>query len=321
MAFYLSYMGFATACAPLFGRVDVVLATTPPLFAAAAGLGIARMKRAPFVLDVRDLWPAAAVSLNELSPGRALRAAEYMERLLYRQAAVVIAVTRPFCDHIDRVRKSLPKTVFVPNGTIDLFFSKGDPEARKRLGISDDRFLVTFAGTHGIAQGLPSVLDAAERVNGDVHFAFIGEGPVKSALVRSAQDRGLTNVSFHPHLPLEEIAPVLAASDTLLVPLSADKTFAGFVPSKLFDFMATGRPVIVSARGEPASLLERAGAGLAIEPEDPHALANGARWLAEHPGEAEDMGRRGRDFARTRLRSVQAARLEQVLLHAMETHR
>jgi glycosyltransferase involved in cell wall biosynthesis len=314
MAFYLSYTALATVIAPLAGPVDVVLATSPPLFAAAAGLAIARLKRAPFVLDVRDLWPAAAVSLNELSPGVLLSAAESLERVLYSQAAVVLAVTRPFCDHINRVRGSGPDAVLIPNGTLDLFFTNGDPDARARLGIPENRFLVTFAGTHGIAQGLPAVLDAAEETNSDVHFALIGEGPAKDRLVRSARARGLANATFHPEIAIDEVAPILAASNALLVPLSAETTFADFVPSKLFDFMAAERPVIVAARGEAARVLKSARAGIAVEPENPAALASAVRWLAEHPCEAEEMGRRGREFARTRLRRVQAERLEQVVI-------
>jgi glycosyltransferase involved in cell wall biosynthesis len=315
LAFYLSYMGLATAVSPLAGRADVVLATTPPLFAGAAGLAIARLKRAPFVLDVRDLWPAAAVSLDELSQGPALKGAELLERSVYRSASVVIGVTRPFCDHIDRVRAKNPRTVFIPNGTLDLFFSNGTSEARKQLGIPKDRFVVTFAGTHGIAQALPTVLDAAERLNGDIQFAFIGEGPAKASLERSAAKRGLRNVTFHPQLPLEQLPPILAASDALLVPLAADPTFASFVPSKIFDYLATGRPVIVAAEGESARLLERSGGGLVVEPENPDSLAAATRWLAQHPREAQVMGASGRKFARKWLRLVQAERLERVLLH------
>jgi glycosyltransferase involved in cell wall biosynthesis len=314
MAFYLSYMTLAAAVAPLTGGVDVVLATSPPLFAAAAGLVIARVKRAPFVLDIRDLWPAAAVSLDELSPGILLTAAESLERLLYREAAAVIGVTRPFCDHVDRMRGSGPRTILIPNGTLDLFFSNGDPGARKRLGIPDDRFLVTFAGTHGIAQGLPAILGAAERANGDVHFAFIGEGPMKASLVTAAEARGVRNVTFHDQLALEEVPAILASSNALLVPLSAKETFAGFVPSKLFDFMAAGRPVILAARGEPARILDEAGGGIAIDPEEPDALVAAVRWLVDHPTETQEMGNRGRAFARKWLRINQVERLEQVLL-------
>ena len=107
---------------------------------------------------------------------------------------------------------------------------------------------------------------------------------------------------------------MLAASDALLVPLSAHPTFEQFVPSKMIDYMAAGRPVVLSAAGEAARILERSGGGIVVPPESPDALARAVRWLAEHPEEAAEMGRRGRQFAARRLRSVQAERLEQVLL-------
>jgi putative colanic acid biosynthesis glycosyltransferase WcaI len=314
LGFYLSYMALATAVAPLAGRADVVLATTPPLFVGAAGLAIARINLAPLVLDVRDLWPAAAVGLNEISTGRALHVAEALERRLYKSAGAVVAVTRPFCEHIDGIRRRPPRTVFIPNGTLEWFFARQDRKARAELGIDAERFLVTFAGTHGIAQGLSAVLQAATRANG-IHFAFVGEGPSKNALVASARELSLENVSFHAQVPIEQIPRVLASSDALVVPLSAHPTFAGFVPSKLYDFMAVGRPVIFSGRGEAARIVEVTGSGLVVEPEQPGALAQAAVWLAEHPREASAMGKRGQEFARGRLRRVQAERLEQVILH------
>jgi glycosyltransferase involved in cell wall biosynthesis len=315
MAFYVSYMGLALASAPALGPVDVVLATTPPLFAGLAGLGLARLKRAPLVLDVRDLWPAAAVSLNQISSGMTLRAAEALERMLYRGADEVVAVTRPFCEHVNRVRRR-GNAAHIPNGTLDHFFADGATHSRRSLGLPDDRFLVTFAGTLGIAQALPTVLDAAERADGAAAFALIGEGPLKEMLVAATKERELANVQFMPQVPTHEVVPFLASSDALLVSLSGHPTFRDFVPSKMIDFMAVGRPVILSAAGESARLLELAGAGLVVPPEDPEALSSAVRWLTEHPGEAGDMGRRGREFARGRLRSVQAARLERVLLHA-----
>jgi glycosyltransferase involved in cell wall biosynthesis len=314
MAFYLSYMALATAIAPRAGRADVVLATTPPLFVGAAGLAIASMNLAPLVLDVRDLWPAAAVGLNEISAGRALHVAEALERRLYKSAGAVVAVTRPFCEHIDGIRRRTPGTVFIPNGTLEQFFAPHDGTARAELGIDGDRFLVTFAGTHGIAQGLSAVLQAATRANA-IHFAFVGEGPSKKALVASARELALENVSFHAQVPIEKIPRVLASSDALVVPLSAHPTFASFVPSKLYDFMAVGRPVIFSGRGEAARIVQDTKSGLVVEPEQPSALAQAAVWLAEHPREAKAMGKRGQEFARGRLRCVQAERLEQVLLH------
>jgi putative colanic acid biosynthesis glycosyltransferase WcaI len=315
MKFYLSYMALATAMAPVVGSVDVVFATSPPLFTGVAGAVLARLNRAPFVLDVRDLWPSAAVSLNQIPSQAAIRASGVLERRLYREAAVVTAVTKPFCAHIDAIRGREPQTVLLPNGTLDLFFEDADPQdARERLGAGDGEALVTFAGTLGIAQALLTVLDAA-RLSGDsVQWALVGDGPMRDRLLQGAEKRKLTNLHLHPQVPLEEMPPLLAASDALLVTLAAHPTFADFVPSKLIDFMAAGRPVLLAAAGESARLLENAGAGIAVAPEDPQALADAARWLVSHPDEAAEMARRGRAFARGRLRSAQAARLEELLL-------
>lgn len=315
LSFYLSFMALATGVAPLAGPADVVMATTPPLFTGLAGLAIARMSNAPLVLDVRDLWPAAATSLLQISPGWETRVAEWIERRLYRSAAAVTAVTSPFCEHIDAIRTGMSPAVLLPNGTMPQFFVDGDGREKSRLGVPADRFLVTFAGMLGIAQALPSVLDAAELLAGEAEFLLIGDGPMKNIVVELARERGLRNVRFHPQIALAEIPLVLASSDALLVPLSAHPTFRQFVPSKLLDFMAVRRPVIVSAAGESARILEQAGAGLAVAPESPEDLARAVRWLAEHPVEAAAMAERGREFARTRLRSVQAQRLEQVLDH------
>jgi glycosyltransferase involved in cell wall biosynthesis len=319
MAFYLSYMALACATAPLLGPVDVVLATTPPLFAGLAGTALARMKAAPLVLDVRDLWPAAAVSLNQISSGLTLRLAERLERMLYRSASEVVAVTKPFCDHVNRLR-GWGSASHIPNGTLEYFFVDDDGRSRSSLGLPEDAFLVTFAGTLGIAQALPTVLEAAERTDGGTVFSFVGEGPMKETLVAAAAERHLANVQFLPQVPTHEVPPLLAASDALLVSLSAHPTFRDFVPSKMIDFMAVGRPVVLAAAGESARLLSIAGGGLSVPPEDPAAMSGAIRWLVEHPDEAREMGRRGREFARSRLRTIQSARLEQVLLEAASRH-
>ena len=313
LSFYLSFMGLATAVAPLAGRADVVVATTPPLFTGLAGLAIARMNGAPFVLDVRDLWPAAATSLLQISPGWETRLAQKLERRLYRSAAAVVAVTKPFCGHVDEIRGRSPRSVLIPNGTLTQFFVDDARDPAQRLGVPRDRFLVTFAGMLGIAQALPAVIEAAARLDGTAELALVGEGPVKQTIVELARERGLENVHFHPQIPLESIPPVLAASDALLVPLSAHPTFEQFVPSKMIDFMATGTPVILSAAGEAARILRVSGGGLVVPPESPEELAAAIRWLASHPTEAAEMGGRGREFARRRLRDEQAERLEHLL--------
>jgi glycosyltransferase involved in cell wall biosynthesis len=319
MAFYLSYMALATAMAPVAGRADVVVATSPPLFTGLAGLALARLNRAPFVLDVRDLWPAAAVSLHQIPSARAVALGERLERLLYRQAAAVTAVTAPFLRHIGAIRGRAPAPELVVNGTLDLFFEiEGDPAARRDLGVGDDSFVVMFAGTLGIAQALPSVLEAAALLEPGVEVVFVGDGPVRELLERKARARGAANVHFHPQVALAEMPPLLAAADALLVTLSAHPTFEDFVPSKLIDFMASGRPLILAARGESARIVDEADGGITVAPEDPQALADAIHALRRDPAEAERLAGNARAAVRPLLRSEQAARLERVIFDAVD---
>ena len=314
LAFYLSFMGLATAVAPRAGRADIVLATTPPLFTGLAGLAIARMNRAPFVLDVRD--PVARGG-DELDADLDRMADE--RRRAAGATALPVGCSRRDCNPpVLRAYRRDPGG-WCPRGPdperdARAVLRRREQASGDRLGVPRDRFLVTFAGTLGIAQALTSVLEAAARVDGAAEFAFVGDGPAKESVVEDAQRLGVTNVRFHAQMPLERIPPILAASDALLVPLSAHPTFQQFVPSKLIDSMAAGRPVLLAAAGEAARILELSGAGIVIAPEDPEALAQAVAWLIANPETAAEMGRRGREFAARRLRSVQAGRLEQLLL-------
>src|SRR2546428_3605568 len=161
-----------------------------------------------------------------------------------------------------------------------------------------------FAGNFGIAQALPSVVEAAALSRNDLQFVLIGDGPMRELVLRKVAAHRLENVTVLPQRPLDDIPSLLAAADALLVPLSAHPTFADFVPSKLVDYMAAGKPVLLSAAGEAARILERARAGVAVAPEDPRALVEAARALRDDPAAAAVMGERGRAFARTQLRSV-----------------
>jgi glycosyltransferase involved in cell wall biosynthesis len=314
MAFYLSYMALAAAMAPVAGRADVVVATSPPLFTGLAGLALARANRAPFVLDVRDLWPAAAISLSQIPSTRAVQLGERIERLLYRQAAAVTTVTEPFVRHIEAIRRRTPPPALVVNGTLDMFFTiERDLDARRELGVSDDSFVVMFAGTLGIAQALPSVLEAAALLEPGIEIVFVGDGPVRNTLERKTVARGATNVRFHPQVPLVAMPRLLAAADALLVTLSAHPTFEDFIPSKLIDFMATGRPVIVAAQGESARIVSEADGGVTVAPEDPRALAEAIHRLRSDPAEAARLAANAREAVRPWLRSEQAALLEDVL--------
>jgi colanic acid biosynthesis glycosyl transferase WcaI len=311
VAFYGSFALGAGMAVGLGDRPDVLFATSPPLPGAAAAATAAHLRRIPYVLDVRDLWPAAAVVLEELSNPVVLRAAESVERWLYGHSARVTATTRPFCDHIDGVA-GRAVSVHLPNGALDELLDLPD-----RPRPASGPFVVGYAGNLGIAQGLSVVLDAAERLRDEpVRFLLVGDGPLAAELRAERERRGLDAVEFRPAVPVAEIGDVLLSCDALLVPLRAHSLLEGFVPSKLYDAMAVGRPAIVAARGEAARLVAECRAGLVVEPEDGAALAEAVRHLAGHRDTARSLGLAGRRAARDYARSRQVERLEAVLSEA-----
>lgn len=301
LAFYLSYMVMATLAAfRRLGPVDLVVATSPPLPVAMAGWALSALRRARFVMDVRDLWPDAAVALGELSRPWMIRAAARVERFLYRRALLIPAVTRGFLDAIAAKGIARDKLTWAPNGTLPAVFHDGprDPALRETLGLGD-RFTVTFAGLFGIAQGMDFLLDLAASYREDpgIVFLFVGDGPLRARLQARVAAEGLADrVVLHPQVPLEAVTPVLNASDLLLVPLKADPVFATFIPSKLFDFLACRPPVLLGVAGEAAALLAESGGGLAAAPEDLASYRDAIARLRDDPAAARAMGEAGQRF-------------------------
>lgn len=319
LAFYGSFLAMAMmAGLTQIDDVDVVFATSPPLSVGAMGWLIARIRRAKFVLDIRDLWPGVVEALGAVRQPMALRLMQVLERFLYRHADTVTAVTQRFVRHIRGFLTDPGRVHWLPNGAATELFDprRRDETLRDRLDIAG-RFVVTFAGLHGLAQGLDTVLAAAARLSDreDVVFLLIGDGPAKPALVAEAAARRLENVRFLPTVPITEIAPYLTASDVLLVPLRAHPLFDAFVPSKLYDFMACGKPVALSVDGEAREILEAAGGGLFSPAGDADALAQAILALRQMPAsEREQLGARGRAYVLEHYtRATQSARLVALL--------
>ena len=320
LAFYLSYaVNGALASLLLSGRrQDVVFITSPPLTVGLPALVYSGLRRVPLVLDIRDLWPAIAEELGEMRSRRALSMARGLERLLYRRAAAVTVVTRGFGRYVQEHGYPAERTVLIPNGTTpDIFHPQApDPALRHRLGL-DGCFVVGFFGNHGIAQDLEGVLDAAARLKSrpDIRFLFVGEGPAKAGLQLKQDALGLDNVLFLPQVPLREILTYVALADTVVVPLRRLDLFKTFIPSKLFDFMACARPVLLQVDGEARQILEEAGGGTFVPPGDSAALAAAIDVMARCPAEDRAaMGERGRIYVHQHyLREHQADRLDAVL--------
>ena len=309
LAFYGTFaVGAAAAVARLAPRADVVFASTPPLPGVLAAAAAARAVRRPYVADVRDLWPAAAQALGELSDQRLIELFERAERGLYRRAAAVTATTRPFCAHIDAVA-GVPRAVHLPNGALDALVALPDDPPPGNVP-----FTIGYAGNHGIAQGLGIVLDAASELGDAARFVLVGDGPEKAHLVEAARARGLDGrIEFRPSVPVGEVAGFLRSCDALLIPLRDHPLLGDFIPSKLYDAMAVGRPVLTATQGEAAALVRDTQAGMVVGAEDGSALASAVRRMIEYPADAALMAARGRTAARELARSRQVERLDVLL--------
>jgi glycosyltransferase involved in cell wall biosynthesis len=319
MRFYLSYMGIAALAGTLLrGKYDLVYATSPPLFVGAAGLAAATMRGIPFVFEVRDLWPESAVALGELSSRRAIRAAEGLERLLYRRAARIVAVTQGIRSRLLERGVDPNRLALIPNGAnTDRFHfdAEGRAGVRRDMGWQDN-FVVMYAGIHGIAQGLETLIEAALPLRDvpEVRFVFVGEGPKKAELAEKVASLKLNNVHLLPEVPASRMPSYLSAADCTIVPLRDEPLFRGALPSKMFEAWACERPIVLSVSGEAAQVLQEARAGVACQSEDPAGMAEAIRFLHAHPDEATAMGKRGREFVLAHYsRVAQAGALERLL--------
>jgi colanic acid biosynthesis glycosyl transferase WcaI len=314
---YGTYAAMATVVGSALRRPDVVLASSPPLPTGAAAALVAARHRVPWVLDVRDLWPEAAVILGELTNPRAIGLAERLERRLYRSAAAVVTTTEPFRVQIAAAAGDPAKVTVIPNGTTRLWLDAGEAEVeRAELALPEDRFLWAYAGNLGIAQGLDAAVDAAAELGDAFHLLLLGDGPVRARLEERAASLAPGTVTFHDPVEPELAARYMRAADALLVPLDAQPELAKYVPSKLFDCCAVGRAVIVAAAGESARLAGDAGAALTVPPSDGAALAEAVRRLREDVGLRDELSTAGRRFAAGYLRELQVERLEEVLRSA-----
>ena len=302
LLFYLSYMVNATLAGLLIARgdYDLLYTTSPPLFVGGAALALSILRRLPLVFEVRDLWPESAVALGELRNPRFIRWSTWLEERCYRRARRIVVVTQGIRARL--VERGFPagKLAFVPNvSNTELFCPR--PEAasalRRKLGL-EGRFLAIYAGIHGVAQGLETVLEAAHRLSDNplIYFLLVGDGPSKSHLLQLKEALRLSNVTMLEGQPREAIPVYLSAADVALVPLRKLELFKGALPSKMLDAWACGLPVILAVDGEARELLEKAHAGIHVEPENPSQLADAIVQLRDYPELCKAYGRNGRDF-------------------------
>jgi glycosyltransferase involved in cell wall biosynthesis len=288
---------------------DVIVSTSPQFFCGLAGAVIARLKKRPFVLEVRDLWPESIVELGQLRRGVILRVLEMLENWLYRSASGIVVNTRAFIGHITERGYPRDRIRLIYNGIDpEKFRPKPPSKALKSRFDLEGKISVAYLGTLGLAHGLETLIEVATRLRAEPEFVFllIGDGAERAKLEAMTRERELENVEFLGLQPREEMPEWIATMDILLVSLRDLAVFRTVIPSKIFEFLAQERPVIVAARGEIREMVEKTESAWAIDPEDPEALIEAIREIASRPDEAKRRAAAGRrwverDFVRDEL--------------------
>jgi glycosyltransferase involved in cell wall biosynthesis len=294
---FLSFMCSSVIAALRMRDVDVVMGTTPPLFQACSAWVVAFVRRRPFLLEVRDLWPEFAIGMGVLTNPVLIRVARTLEHFLYRRATRILVNSPAYVTYLERHGVPPAKIAFIPNGVDPGMFDPEASQAEARAALDlGPGYLVTYAGAMGQANDLGVVLEAAARLRDrpDVTLLFVGDGKERAGLEQRATAQGLDNVRFLGARPKHEMPRVLAASDACLAILQDIPEFRTTYPNKVFDYMAAGRPTVLAIDGVIRDVIDEAGGGLFVAPGDAGALAAAVRTLADDPDEGRRMGRRAR---------------------------
>lgn len=314
---FLSFMFSSFMIGLSIKDVDAVWGTSPPIFQGGTAWALARLKRAKFLMEIRDLWPEFAVAVGVLTNPLLIKSAEIFERFLYRSADQLMVNSPGFIQHIES--KGGESLILVPNGADTAMF---DPAAdgaafRAQHGL-ENKFVALYAGAHGMSNDLGIVLQAAQELadQPEIAIAFVGDGKEKANLQQQAADLNLSNVYFIPPIPKAEMKAALAAADACIAILKPIEMYKTVYPNKVFDYMAAGRPLVMAIDGVARTVVDKAGAGIFAEPGNPAALAAVIRQFAADPIKARQMGLAGRAYLEHHFnRNILAAQLETLLVN------
>lgn len=319
---FISFMVSSFFAGLAVKKVDLVWGTSPPIFQSLTAWLLARLKGAPFLFEVRDLWPAFAIDVGVLKNRLLISLSLWLESFLYRHADTVMVNSPGFIEHV--TSKGAKKVVLLPNGVDpEMFDPNASGAAFRKANHLRNKFVVMYAGAHGMSNDLDVVLKAAEllKEEEDIQFVLVGDGKEKPALIQKAQDLQLTNIHFHPPVAKKGMKDVLAAADACLAILKPIELYKTTYPNKVFDYMAAGKPVILAIDGVIRNVVEKARAGVFTRPGDPENMKTVILALRNSPRDCARMGKAGRrmacaDFNRARI----SENLEEILLDTIKNH-
>jgi glycosyltransferase involved in cell wall biosynthesis len=301
--YYLSYFFSAIAHSFRIEKPDVIYAVSTPLTVGLLGYIISRLRGIPFVFEVTDVWPDAAVACGVVKNKRLIKIAHWLEMFCYKKAAHIVGLTRGIYENIIAKGIGRKKVSVVTNG-VDFSLFNLEIHGSKRFAVRTklgfgDRFVCMYLGAHGAYNALDTIIDAAVTLKDDPRFlfVFVGDGDEKTKLQRRVSEHCLSNVIFLQPIPRMESAAILSTADAFVLPNRKGDFFTGNLPNKLFDFLASARPVVVSGAGETAELVMAAKCGRVGVAEDSFAMAKSLIELAGMPvPERMAMGLRGRNY-------------------------
>jgi len=268
----LDYLSFAFMAffVGLFTKHDVVVATSPQFFTTWAAWGISKIRRTPWIFELRDIWPASIKTVGAMEQGFIINFLTKIELGLYRDAAKVIAVTDAFKTELTERGIDGQKIDVVTNGSnLELFTPREKDRALLQTLHLEEKFIVGYIGTHGLAHKLDFIVESIATItDSDIHFLFIGDGAEKECIVQLAQALSLENITFLDPISKEEVPRYLSIVDVSLAPLKKSETFKSVIPSKIFEASAMQKPTLLGVEGQAEKILKKYGAGICFEPEN-----------------------------------------------------
>jgi len=318
---YISFMVTSFLAGLFVRRPDVIIGTSPQFFTVCSAWMLSLLRRRPFVFELRDLWPESIKAVGAMRNPYWLTRLEKLEYFLYRKADLIVSVTQSFRRTLMGNGIDGGKIAVVTNG-VDLERYRPrdkDAELVRELGL-EGKFVLGYIGTHGLAHGLETLLDVASRFQNQDHddacvFLFLGDGARKRALMEAAAQRKLHNVVFLESVPKEKVVTYWALLDASIIHLKQSPLFESVIPSKLFESMAMGVPVLHGVAGESAEIVMETQVGIPFPPEDADALYKTVRRLKEDATLQRDFTKNCLEAARTYDRRNQAA---QMLAHLQD---
>lgn len=302
--YYVTYFFSSISEALKISKPDVIYAVSTPLTVGLLGYVISRFRGIPFVFEVTDLWPEAAVECGVVKNKGLIKLAHWLAMFCYRKSSHIVGLGRSMCDAIIAKGIDKEKVSLITNGVdLSLFVSRSIDDA-KRIAVRNhygfgNKFVAMYMGAHGAYNALDTIIDSALILRNDPRFlfVFIGDGDEKPKLQKRVSDNHLANIIFLPPMPRVESPDMLSAADAFVLPNRKGEFFKGNLPNKLFDFLASAKPIVIGGEGETPDLVMAAGAGMCGPAEDGQTMANLLTKVAAlSESERFSMGKKGRDY-------------------------